>query len=209
MRADARLNRDRIVAAARRLVAERGPEVTTEEIARQADVGVATVYRNFPDRPALIREVALGGLQQVVAIARAAEDEEPDGWHALSRFVLLSAAELRVATWLSIWFAGAWADLRADPESRRLRRILMNVLDRIVRRAQEEGDVRTDVGSADIALMLAALLRHDPGLPVDRPRHGGDRTLYLMLDGLRAAAHNSRLPEGGATIAELLDPFER
>ncbi|SFO04712.1 transcriptional regulator, TetR family [Pseudonocardia ammonioxydans] len=209
MRADARLNRDRIVTVARRLVAERGPDVTTEEIARRADVGVATVYRHFPDRPALIREVALGGLRQVVTIARAAEDEEPDAWNALSRFVLRSATELRVATWLSLWFAGTWADLRADPETRRLRRILMTVLDRIVRRAQAEGHVRADIGSADVAVMLAALLRPVPGLPIDRPHDGGDRTLHLMLDGLRAAPHNSRLPDGGSTVAELLDPVER
>lgn len=56
-RADALRNRERIVAAAREMFVEFGPEVPFDEIARRAGVGNATVYRNFPDRDALAREV--------------------------------------------------------------------------------------------------------------------------------------------------------
>ncbi|WP_026119075.1 TetR/AcrR family transcriptional regulator [Nocardiopsis ganjiahuensis] len=206
MRADARLNRRRIVEAARDLIAERGAEVPTEEVARRAGVGVGTVYRHFPDRSALIRGVALDSFERVVEIARAAEDEEADAWSGLSRFVRRAATELRLATWLSIWFAGTWAELREDPENQRLRRVLMRVLDRIVRRAQEEGDLRPDIDAADLVMVLAALLRPVPGLPVELARQSTDRHLVLMLDGLRAGARNSGLPEQGVTLSEFLEP---
>ncbi|MEU1199218.1 helix-turn-helix domain-containing protein, partial [Streptomyces sp. NPDC005813] len=56
-RADALRNRERIVAAAREMFVESGSGVPFDEIARRAGVGNATVYRNFPDRDALAREV--------------------------------------------------------------------------------------------------------------------------------------------------------
>lgn len=56
-RADALRNRERIVAAAREMFVEFGAEVPFDEIARRAGVGNATLYRNFPDRDALAREV--------------------------------------------------------------------------------------------------------------------------------------------------------
>ncbi|MGI5472586.1 TetR/AcrR family transcriptional regulator [Streptomyces sp. CA-132043] len=117
LRADARLNREQIIAAARDLLAERGPDVPAEEVARRAGVGTGTLYRRFPDRQALMRAVAFDGFHRVVAIARTAEDEEPDAWRALSRFVHQAGTELRLATWLSVWFATTWAELQEDPRT--------------------------------------------------------------------------------------------
>lgn len=201
MRADARLNRERIVAAARELIAEHGPDTATEEVARRAQVGVGTVYRHFPDRAALVRALALDSFQRVVDLARTTEDEEPTAWAALSRFVLDAADELRLATWLSIWFASTWADLRADPENRRLRHLLMTILDRVVRRAQHEGALREDVDVNDVALLLAALLRPIPGIPPAETQRSVRRYLVLALDGLRADGPASPLPEQGVRIA--------
>ena len=201
MRADARLNRERIVAAARELVAEHGPDTTTEAVARRARVGIGTVYRHFPDRAALVRALALDSFQRVVDLARTAEDEEPTAWAALSRFVLDAADELRLATWLSIWFASTWDELRADPENRRLRRLFLAILDRVVRRAQHEGALRADVAVDDVALLLAALLRPIPGIPPAEAQRSARRHLVLALDGLRAGGPASPLPEQGVRIA--------
>src|SRR5690606_12376271 len=165
MRADARLNRERIVAAARELVAEHVTDITTEAVARRARVGIGTVYRHFPDRAALVRALALDSFQRGVDLARTAEDVEPTAWAALSRFVLDAADELRLATWQSIWFASTCDELRADPENRRLRRLFLAILDRVVRRAQHVGALRADVAVDDVALLLAALLRPIPGIP--------------------------------------------
>ncbi|WP_440103330.1 hypothetical protein [Streptosporangium sp. H16] len=82
----------------------------------------------------------------MVAIARDAEDEEPDAWRALSRLIRRTAAELRLATWLSIWFTSTWEQFHTDPEERRLCHTLLKILDRLVRRAQADGDI----GLADL-----------------------------------------------------------
>ena len=85
LRADARLNRERILAAARDSFVERGADVPLEEIAARAGVGIATLYRRFPDRAALQRAVALDVLTRVGQEARAAIEEEPDAFSALDR----------------------------------------------------------------------------------------------------------------------------
>ncbi|MFC9268697.1 TetR/AcrR family transcriptional regulator [Streptomyces zhihengii] len=203
LRADARLNREQVIAAARELFAERGPDVPTDEVARRACVSTGTLYRRFPDRQVLIRAVALDGFHRVVAIARTAEDEEPDAWQALTRFVHQARAELRLATWLSVWFASTWAELQEDPENQRLRKILLKILDRLVRSAQADGDMRTDVDTGDLALLIALLLRPIPGLHTELSQRSADRTLELMLDSLRAHDNNQPLPHHKITIVDL------
>lgn len=204
MRADARLNRAQIVTAARELIAAHGPDASTEEIARRAEVGVATVYRHFPDRPALVRAVALESFQHVVELARAAEDDEPSAWRALTRLLHDAVTELRLATWLSIWFASTWDDLRRDPENQRLRRVLINILDRLVRAAQSDDALRPDVGAVDLVLMLATVLRPIPGVPNELTQRGAARHLDILLDGLRAEHAVSALPVPAPTLPSLL-----
>ncbi|MGW6589000.1 TetR/AcrR family transcriptional regulator [Streptomyces globisporus] len=205
LRADARLNRQQIIEAARELFAERGPDVPTEEVARRAGVGTATFYRRFPDRQALISAVALDGFHRVVAIARTAEDEEPDAWRALTRFVHQAGTELRLATWLSVWFASSWAELQKDPETHRLRQILLKILDRLVQRAQADGDMRPDVGTGDLALLVAQLLRPVPGLPTELTQRSMVRSLDLALNSLRVRDDNQQLLHQAITSADL-DP---
>ncbi len=57
MRADAARNRERILEAARKLMAEQGADTEMTDIAREAGVGVGTLYRRFPDKDALITEL--------------------------------------------------------------------------------------------------------------------------------------------------------
>ena len=59
LRADARRNREHVLAAAREVFVEQGADAPLDEIARRAGVGIATLYRRFPDRAALLRAVAL------------------------------------------------------------------------------------------------------------------------------------------------------
>ncbi|MEU0482167.1 TetR/AcrR family transcriptional regulator [Streptosporangium sp. NPDC006013] len=203
LRADAQLNREQIIAAAHALIAEHGADVPMEEVARRAGVSTGTLYRRFPNRHALIRGVALDGFHRVIAIARTAEDEEPDAWAALSRFVRQAGGELRLAAGLAMRFAGTWATLRDDPENRRMREILLKILDRLVRRAQADGKVRSDVGAADLSMMMALLLRPMPDLRADLTQAGVDRYLTLMLDGLRARPDAASLPSPEITLADL------
>src|SRR6266568_998628 len=86
MRADARNNRDRLLAAAREVFVEKGATAPLDEIARRAGTGIATLYRRFPDRQALMRAVVMDALQQTADEALAAA-EESDPFAGLVRYM--------------------------------------------------------------------------------------------------------------------------
>src|ERR1700761_2115729 len=80
-RADARRNYDKVIAAARDAFAEGGASTSLEEIARRAEVGIGTLYRNFPNRQALLEAVYVGEVEDV---SRSAEDfDGAEPWDAL------------------------------------------------------------------------------------------------------------------------------
>ena len=95
LRTDARRNLDRLLAAARDAFAEQGPAAPLDEIARRAGVGIATLYRRFPDRQALARAVALDTWERVIEAASQSLAEEPDAFRALARY-MHRALDLRV-----------------------------------------------------------------------------------------------------------------
>ncbi|WP_256863073.1 TetR/AcrR family transcriptional regulator [Microbispora sp. GKU 823] len=83
MRADARRNRALIVDAAVDLFTARGPEASMEEIAQAAGLGVGTLYRHFPDRRALLEEIAAGALRTLLDAARDHAARPVSRWDAL------------------------------------------------------------------------------------------------------------------------------
>src|SRR5215467_9653021 len=96
LRADARDNRRRLLGAARDAFIEHGAGVPLEEIARRAGTGIATLYRRFPDREALMREVVLDAIERTIEAAREAAAEEPDPFRALARY-MHQAIDVRTA----------------------------------------------------------------------------------------------------------------
>src|ERR1700686_2314084 len=95
MRADARRNRARILAAARELFASEDPEVQMDDIARGAGVGVGTVYRHFPDKEALMGELVrerFGLFNE--HLGRALADQTADPFEALADALRANAASL-------------------------------------------------------------------------------------------------------------------
>src|SRR3954463_3970799 len=82
LRRDAERNRLRILAAANALVAEVGLDVTHNDIARAAEVGVGTVYRRFPDRQELINELFNERVDRIIALVDAALEID-DPWQGL------------------------------------------------------------------------------------------------------------------------------
>src|SRR5215217_6312007 len=86
LRADAERNRERILAAAAELYAERGLDVSLDDIAAAAGVGVGTVYRRFPDKDALIDALFEDKIDRAVELAsNALEIEDP--WEGLVTFM--------------------------------------------------------------------------------------------------------------------------
>jgi AcrR family transcriptional regulator len=197
-RADALRNRERIVTAAREMFVEHGPDVPLDEIARRAGVGNATVYRNFPDRDALVREVVCSVMDRTVAAAETALAESGDAFEALERFVHTSADERisALCPMISSTFDQNHPDLEAARERSE------QVIEAVMERARAAGQLRTDVGVGDLMVAVAQLSRPPAGtgcMDVDRFVH---RHLQLFLDGLRTPAR-SVLPGTAVTLEDL------
>ena len=79
LRADAARNSEKILRAARAMYAESGPDASLEEIARRAGVGIATLYRRFPNKEELVRAALEQKITEAMspAIARALDDSDP------------------------------------------------------------------------------------------------------------------------------------
>jgi AcrR family transcriptional regulator len=188
LRADARRNRDRIVAAAKTCFAAQGPEAPTEEIARVAGVAAGTLYRHFADREALIRAVAVSNFDNAVSEAQAAVAEEASAWDALVR-ILRQSQELRLSFRLLMAYPHLHAILRKERRADQSRQDMINLLDRAVRRAQAEGSLRADIGTGDIAVMFA-LLASPLSMEWDETAQlASERCMALVLESLRAGAH--------------------
>ncbi|MFD3922938.1 TetR/AcrR family transcriptional regulator [Streptomyces sp. NPDC058595] len=197
-RADALRNRERIVAAAREILVESGPDVPLDEIARRAGVGNATLYRHFPDRSALILDVVHSVMARTADQAERMAAEESDPFVALSRFVHAAADERigALCPLLSGSFNGDLPLLHAERER------LEAAVEDLMEKARAAGRLRTDVAVGDLMVALSQLTRPLPGtgcLNIDRFTH---RHLQLFLDGLEAPAR-SELPGAAATLEDL------
>jgi len=201
MRIDARRNRERLLMAARDGFVEQGVDVPLEDVAQRAGVGIATLYRRFPDRGALMRAVALHVLVQVAAEARAALAEESDSFRALARY-LHRSLDLRVAAVMPV--LDGKVDIEHDDELKQARDELGSLFEAIVRAAWRSGQLRTDVGLGDVGLMVIRLARPLPGAFTrefdDAAAH---RQLDIMLDGLRGEHARGTAP--GLSLDDVRD----
>jgi AcrR family transcriptional regulator len=179
-RADARRNRELVLAAAEELLATEGPSVPVDEVARRAGVGAGTVYRHFPTKEALVEAVIRQRIQRLTDEAGAPHDAEDPG-AAFFGFFTRVVEEARIDRALIDALADAGVDAHAAvAESKRA---LGEAIGRLLRRAQRAGAVRRDVTQADIkALLIGCMLseRHDAA---------SRRNLAtIVCDGLRAGS---------------------
>jgi AcrR family transcriptional regulator len=181
LRRDAEKNRQRILAAARELFAERGLGVTLNDIAHHAGVGVGTVYRRFPDKAQLIDGLFEERLEEFVELMTAALDD-PDPWQGFAGF-LVRSLELQAAD------RGLRELVLGAPGGRervaRFRAQLYPLGSRLVQRAREGGQLRADCETQDIAILQLML-----GLVIDAAHDVEPelwrRSLGVVLQGLRA-----------------------
>jgi len=197
-RADALRNRERIVTAASEMFTEFGPDVPLDEIARRAGVGNATVYRNFPDRDALVREVVCSIMDRTAEAAELALAATGDAFGALESFVHTAADERITA--LCPMVQGTFDQYHPDLVAARVR--MERLVEQLMDRARAAGQLRGDVSVGDLMVAVAQLSRPPAGtgcLTFDGFVH---RTLQLFLDGLRAPAR-SHLPGTALTMEDL------
>src|SRR5436309_3051363 len=149
LRADAERNRRRILEAAAELFATKGLSVGLDEIAHHAGVGVGTAYRRFPDKRRLIEELFEDRVARLVELAEEALAAD-DAWEGLAGF-LERATEDQIANrgLKEIVFGGdQGTELAKDARAR-----VAPLIDRLVRRAQASGSLRSDVVASDVPLL--------------------------------------------------------
>ncbi|MEU1305778.1 TetR/AcrR family transcriptional regulator [Streptomyces shenzhenensis] len=152
LRADAERNRDRILAAARRLFAAEGLGVSMAAVAREAGVGKATLSRRFATRDELINAVFADRMDgYVTAVAQALAD--PDPWHGFTGYIhavcAMQAADRGFADVLTMTFPAAKA-----LEARRTE--AYNGFLALIDRAKDSGHLRADFTSQDLVILLMA-----------------------------------------------------
>jgi AcrR family transcriptional regulator len=180
LRKDAARNRQRLLDAATELFATRGLEVTLNDIAHHAGVGVGTAYRRFANKDELIDalfEVQLDALAQLAAEAL----DDPDPWHGMVRFLEQSLRMQREDRGLTDLLHHAHV---GHDKVNQMRTRIAPLGNAIVDRAKQAGVVRPDIEGTDLIFMQLGL-----SAIMDKTRQVAPdlylRTFRIYLDGLR------------------------
>lgn len=182
MRQDARENRERILAAAEAVFGAYGAVGSTEEVARRADVGIATVFRHFPTKEELIEAALLRHFDQLAerAHALAAGGEPAVAWRTLIRAMIeTGATKLTLAS----TFDREGIPDSVTAASNRLKAAVSQAL----RQAQNAGAVRPSVTVEEVYLLIRGLAQASATLPA-RP-DTLDRAIEVILTGLSKPTH--------------------
>ncbi|MFA3839695.1 TetR/AcrR family transcriptional regulator [Streptomyces aureus] len=171
-RADARRNFDALLAAARDAFAEKGAEASLEDIARQAGVGIGTLYRNFPTRRVLFETVYADEVDALCRLADELTDAPP--WDGLAtwlrRFVDYTVTKRAIRDALS-----GESDIFVA-----CRRAMLDAGEPLLLRAQAAGEVRSDMSFDDLLRLISGVTG---AAYVDTEQR--DRVFGITLDGMR------------------------
>ncbi|MEU6609502.1 TetR/AcrR family transcriptional regulator [Streptomyces shenzhenensis] len=181
MRADARKNRDHLLAVAGTAIAEQGVDVSLRDIARRADVGLATLLRHFPTREALLEALLRTSFDELTAKADEFETSSSpeDALVSWLRDCTAWTTEYRGVT---VLMAAAIEDTESALHASCV--TLRATGARLLTRAQAAGTARTDIDGADLFALIAALawLGDQPSL-APRADHLFDVVASALLTG--------------------------
>ncbi|MBD0735589.1 TetR/AcrR family transcriptional regulator [Streptomyces sp. CBMA29] len=177
MRADAQRNYDRLLEEATQAFFVHGTDVALEDIARQAGVGIGTLYRHFPDRYTLMNTVFERELVKLNARAQELLEEQ-DPVDALTKWLYAVAVH-------STAYRGLAKAIMSAPDAKMpaCKALLRSSGEALLRRAQDAGEIRPDATMSDLLKLINAIVltaennREDKGLFA--------RLMTLTLDGLR------------------------
>jgi AcrR family transcriptional regulator len=181
-RADSQRNRERLMVAAKTAFAEAGADVSLEEIARRAGVGIGTLYRHFPNRDAIVEAVYRHEVLQLAGSAGALLDAMPPGkalhqWMRL--FVDYVATKKVIAPALGA-LAGGTGELYASTAGR-----IGEAMALLVARAAAAGEIRADADPNDLFRALVGFT-YAPAGPDWQA--SALRLIDILMDGLRPGA---------------------
>ncbi|MEU6553216.1 TetR/AcrR family transcriptional regulator [Streptomyces sp. NPDC046915] len=155
-RSDARANRERILDVAEDVFGQGGKSASTEDVARLAGVGIATVFRNFPTKAALLEAVLVRHFDRLRAEAEARLGDQDPGEAFFGFFRhLVADAKTKIAIAEALLEAGGTDDGEAAEASQALRRAVGELL----HRAQKAGAVRNDVELPEVYALLVGASR--------------------------------------------------
>lgn len=180
LRADARDNRERILTAAEDIFG-RSPNASTDEVAKLAEVGIATVFRHFPTKIELLEAVLTQRLERLRDHATELAGHQDAGaafFGFFSQVVSESASKLAIAEALSA--SGSVAGQAAKDAGAGMREAFGLLLDR----AQQVGAVRRDAGFPEVYALLVGASRGATATGLEPAVR--DRMLGLLYDGLRS-----------------------
>ena len=177
--AEAARNDQRVLEAAREVIATEGFDAPVSAIAERAGVGIGSLYRRYGSKIELLQRLCVLAMQQAIAAAEAGlADEDP--WRGLSSYVQTCVA----------FHSGALAPLAGHipttPEMRQTAAHSFRLLDQLVERAP----LRPDASSLDIAWLTELFARTRPRHATSEDAHVHDRLLAIALDGLRDGARD-------------------
>ena len=179
-RVDARRNRENLVAVARAAFAAADSAVPLEGIAREAGVGIGTLYRHFPTREALVEAVYAAELYDVTTSAPTLLDELPPD-AALRAWMDRYAEFVATKRGMVDTLRAGWASGRITTPTTRER--ITATIGTILTAGARAGSLRADVAPEDVTAMLLGVFLSTAG--TDSPEQTG-RLLDLVVDGLRA-----------------------
>jgi AcrR family transcriptional regulator len=179
-RADAKLNRDRLLETAKAAFAEKGPGASLDEIARTAGVGAGTLYRHFPTRDALVEAVYRNESEQLVAAADRLSQIHPPVT-ALREWLLLFvdyiATKHGMYEVLNSIVGGTSALYSASTAQ------VKQAISRLVDRAVASADIRLDLDPLDLLRALAGVANLGSGPDGER---AAKRLIDILIAGIRA-----------------------
>ena len=178
-RADSVRNRERVLEAAKAVFAAGGPGASLEAVARQAGVGVGTLYRHFPTRQTLFEAVYRREVEQLVELAEQLGTDLPP-LEALRRWMRANVEFVATKKGMSAALAvavHASSDLTAYSMDR-----LGRALETLRRRAVDADVIRDDIGTEDILRTIVGLCYTH-----DKPGWQGNvlRLVDVFVDGMR------------------------
>jgi AcrR family transcriptional regulator len=180
MRADARRNYERLLAAGRAVLAERGSEASMEEIARRADVGVGTLYRHFPRRIDLVEAVYREDVDGLVELARTV-NQNADPWQGLVDWLI---GFVKYGQSKRVFLTELHEAFEKNPDlALSSREKIGAAVSSVLRRAQEAGVARTDIDQADLMQLIGGMC-----MARNASFAQNERLLGLVLDGIRTGS---------------------
>lgn len=190
LRADARRNRDHLVAVARAAFAATEGPVPLESIARQAGVGIGTLYRHFPSREALVEVVYAAELDDVTSSADILLEKFPPDV-ALQAWTRRYAEFTATKRGMIDTLRNGWASGRITTPSTRER--ITGAIGTILTAGVRAGSLRADVNPDDVTAMLLGVFLSTSGSSTPQQTA---RLLDLVVDALRPHAPEEKPGSG-------------